>query len=55
MIDEVGRDNLKLQLDLYHCQIMEGDLARISGASRAVTRMCRSPASRSATSRTMAR
>ena len=24
---EVGRDNLKLQLDLYHCQIMEGDLA----------------------------
>ena len=26
-IEEVGRDNLKLQLDLYHCQIMEGDLA----------------------------
>jgi 2-dehydrotetronate isomerase len=24
---EVGRDNLKLQLDLYHCQITEGDLA----------------------------
>ena len=22
-----ARDNLKLQFDLYHCQIMEGDLA----------------------------
>lgn len=28
IIDKVGADNLKLQLDLYHCQIMEGDLAR---------------------------
>ncbi len=28
VIKEVGRDNVKLQLDLYHCQIMEGDLAR---------------------------
>ena len=27
IIDRVGRDNVKLQLDLYHCQIMEGDLA----------------------------
>lgn len=27
VIAAVGRDNLKLQLDLYHCQIMEGDLA----------------------------
>ncbi len=27
IIEEVGLDNLKLQLDLYHCQIMEGDLA----------------------------
>ena len=27
VIDEVGRENLKLQFDLYHCQIMEGDLA----------------------------
>ena len=26
-IGDVGRDNLKLQLDLYHCQITEGDLA----------------------------
>lgn len=28
IIDKVGAHNLKLQLDLYHCQIMEGDLAR---------------------------
>jgi hydroxypyruvate isomerase len=27
VIEDVGRDNLKLQLDLYHCQITEGDLA----------------------------
>ena len=27
ILDRVGRDNAKLQLDLYHCQIMEGDLA----------------------------
>jgi 2-dehydrotetronate isomerase len=27
ILREVGRDNLKLQLDLYHCQITEGDLA----------------------------
>jgi hydroxypyruvate isomerase len=27
VIDDAGRDNLRLQLDLYHCQIMEGDLA----------------------------
>jgi 2-dehydrotetronate isomerase len=26
VLSEVGRDNVKLQLDLYHCQIMEGDL-----------------------------
>ena len=26
-IKAVGRANVKLQLDLYHCQIMEGDLA----------------------------
>ncbi|QJQ96753.1 MULTISPECIES: 2-oxo-tetronate isomerase [Halomonadaceae] len=28
MLDEIGADNLKLQFDLYHCQIMEGDLIR---------------------------
>jgi hydroxypyruvate isomerase len=27
VLDAVGADNLRLQLDLYHCQIMEGDLA----------------------------
>ncbi len=27
VIDEVGFDNVRLQFDLYHCQIMEGDLA----------------------------
>jgi len=27
IIERVGRTNLKLQLDLYHVQIMEGDLA----------------------------
>ena len=28
IIKEVGAPHLKLQLDLYHCQIMEGDLTR---------------------------
>lgn len=28
ILEEVGRDNVRLQLDLYHCQIMEGDLAK---------------------------
>lgn len=28
IIDRVGHPNLFLQLDLYHCQIMRGDLAR---------------------------
>lgn len=28
VIEAVGAPNLKLQLDLYHCQIMEGDLTR---------------------------
>ena len=27
VIAEVGADNLKVQMDLYHCQIVEGDLA----------------------------
>ncbi|ARP80440.1 hydroxypyruvate isomerase [Bordetella genomosp. 8] len=26
VIDEVGAPNLKVQMDLYHCQIVEGDL-----------------------------
>lgn len=28
IIDEVASDNLKLQYDIYHAQVMEGDLAR---------------------------
>lgn len=28
IIEEVGAPNLRLQLDLYHCQIMEGDLTK---------------------------
>jgi hydroxypyruvate isomerase len=28
LIDEVGSDNLYLQYDIYHMQVMEGDLAR---------------------------
>ncbi|MCL4801053.1 MAG: hydroxypyruvate isomerase [Burkholderiales bacterium] len=28
IIDEVGSDNLRLQYDIYHMQVMEGDLAR---------------------------
>jgi hydroxypyruvate isomerase len=28
LIESCGRDNVKLQFDLYHCQISEGDLFR---------------------------
>lgn len=28
VLEEVGAENLKLQFDLYHCQIMDGDLFR---------------------------
>ena len=27
IVDEVGAANLKVQMDLYHCQVVEGDLA----------------------------
>ena len=27
IIEEVGAPNLKVQMDLYHCQIVEGDVA----------------------------
>lgn len=27
IVQQVGADNLKVQMDLYHCQIVEGDLA----------------------------
>ena len=35
LIDEVGSDNLFLQYDIYHMQIMEGDLARTIQANLA--------------------
>jgi hydroxypyruvate isomerase len=35
IIDEVGSDNLFLQYDIYHMQIMEGDLARTIEANLA--------------------
>ena len=25
IVDEVGATNLKVQMDLYHCQVVEGD------------------------------
>ena len=28
LLDAIGRDNVRLQLDLYHAQIIQGDLAR---------------------------
>ena len=35
LIDEVGSDNLYLQYDIYHMQVMEGDLARTIEANLA--------------------
>ena len=35
IIDEVGSDNLYLQYDIYHMQVMEGDLARTIEANLA--------------------
>ena len=56
IIEQVGRPNLQLQLDLYHVQIMEGDLAHQDPrAGRAATRMSRSPATPAATSPISAR
>jgi hydroxypyruvate isomerase len=37
IIDEVGAANLKLQFDLYHCQIMVGDLATQTRAYADIT------------------
>ena len=28
VVDALGQDNVKVQMDLYHCQIVEGDLSR---------------------------
>lgn len=38
VIAAVGADNLRLQLDLYHAQIMEGDLTRL--IERVADRLC---------------
>ena len=27
IVQRIGMDNIKVQMDLYHCQIMEGDVA----------------------------
>ena len=37
IISEVGANNLKLQLDLYHCQISEGDLTTRIRANADIT------------------
>ena len=53
IVAEVGAANLKVQMDLYHCQIVEGDLAKKLEqvpAHRRASATCRSPACRSATS-----
>ena len=58
IVAEVGAANLKVQMDLYHCQIVEGDLAmKIAPATCPPARSatCRSPACPSATSPTSAR
>lgn len=38
IIGEIGADNLGLQLDLYHCQIMQGDVTERIRALAPVTR-----------------
>ena len=38
VIDKVGSDNLFLQQDLYHCQIMEGNLAKLITEYRDIAR-----------------
>ena len=53
---EVGAPNLKVQMDLYHCQIVEGDLAmKLRQYLPPASATSRSPACPSATSPTSAR
>jgi hydroxypyruvate isomerase len=56
IVAEVGAPNLKVQMDLYHCQIVEGDLAMkiASTCPPAASATSRSPACPSATSPTWA-
>ena len=56
IMDEVGSDNLYLQYDFYHMQIMEGDLdADLPPAQGPDRATCRSPTIRAATSPARAR
>ncbi len=53
--EQVGSANLFLQYDIYHMQIMEGDLARTLQSHLARSTMCSSRTTRDATSRALAR
>ena len=58
IVADVGAANLKVQMDLYHCQIVEGDLAKKIEqvpARRRASGTCRSPACPNATSPTSAK
>jgi len=55
IIKEVGAPHLKLQLDLYHMQVTEGDLQKRTERLFPITRTSRSPAIQIATSRISAR
>jgi hydroxypyruvate isomerase len=51
----VDRSNVKLQYDIYHAQIMAGDLARTLAANISASATSRSPTTPAATSRGPAR
>ena len=53
--DKVGSANLFLQYDIYHMQIMEGDLARTLENSWRRSTTCNSPTTPAATNRAPAR
>src|SRR5262245_16746458 len=55
LIAEVRSNNLFVQYDIYHMQVMEGDIARSLQKHLARLRMCSSPTIPAATSRAPAR
>ena len=55
IIEKVGSDNLYLQYDIYHMQIMEGDLARTIEANLTASRISSLRTILAATSRGRAR
>ncbi len=55
IIAEVGSDNLFIQYDIYHMQVMEGDLARQSASISAASPISSSPTIPDATSRAPAK